>query len=164
MNAVVEVADSHFRNERSVDIAAPPEDVWPWLAQMGFGRAGWYSWDLIDNLGRRSATELHPEWMVERAGDPMPGGPIDFDTPVVDAPHHLVIEVADRRLLAWTIDFILSYRLEPVDQATKLTAVATGRIEGPLGRAFARSFLGPGDAFMVRKQLAGIKVRVEAGP
>ena len=79
------IDEPHFTNDRSVTIAAPPGDVWPWLAQMGFGRAGWYSWDLIDNLGRRSATELHPEWMIGEAGDPMPAGPIAFDTPVVEA-------------------------------------------------------------------------------
>ncbi|NNE95247.1 MAG: hypothetical protein HKN24_04395 [Acidimicrobiales bacterium] len=161
---IADVASPHFRNERSVDIAALPEDVWPWLVQMGFGRAGWYSWDIIDNLGRRSATELHPEWMIQRAGDTVPGGPIEFDTPVVDAPEHLVIAVVDRRLLVWTIDFMLSYRLNPVGQhATKLTAVATGSIQGPSGGIFARYLLGPGDAFMVRKQLAGIKQRAEGG-
>jgi hypothetical protein len=41
---------------------APPERVWPWLAQMGTNRAGWYSWDRLDNFGRRSADRLHPEW------------------------------------------------------------------------------------------------------
>ncbi|HET6922694.1 MAG TPA: hypothetical protein VFI16_06060, partial [Anaeromyxobacteraceae bacterium] len=38
-----------------VTIAAPPRTVWPWLAQMGAGRAGWYSCDILDNGGRRSA-------------------------------------------------------------------------------------------------------------
>ncbi|MCW2958333.1 MAG: hypothetical protein JWP18_1136 [Solirubrobacterales bacterium] len=50
-------------------IDAPPEAVWPWLAQMGWDRAGWYSWDLLDRGGRRSAGELHPEWQEIRAGD-----------------------------------------------------------------------------------------------
>jgi proline iminopeptidase len=50
-------------------IAAPPEAVWPWLAQMGWDRAGWYSWDLLDHGGRRSATELHPEWQEIHEGD-----------------------------------------------------------------------------------------------
>src|SRR3954471_24115246 len=35
-------------------IDAPPADVWPWLVQMGFGRAGWYSYDRLDNGGRPS--------------------------------------------------------------------------------------------------------------
>ena len=154
-----EDAEPHFRNERAIDIAAPPGRVWPWLAQMGFGRAGWYSWDLIDNLGRRSATELHPEWTVRRAGDPVPGGPIQFDTPIVEPPHRLVIAVDRHRLAGWTIRFALSYRLRTTAAGCRLTAVATGRIDGPLGRLFASYLLGPGDAFMVRKQLRGIRAR-----
>jgi hypothetical protein len=40
---------------RAVTIAAPPEDIWPWLLQWGWNRAGFYSYDLLDNLGRPSA-------------------------------------------------------------------------------------------------------------
>lgn len=43
-------------------IEAPPSAVWPWLVQMGTDRAGWYSWDRLDNFGRQSATRIHPEW------------------------------------------------------------------------------------------------------
>ncbi|MEM7349228.1 MAG: hypothetical protein AAF657_00380 [Acidobacteriota bacterium] len=157
----VGMTEPHFRNERSIAIAAAPEDVWPWLAQMGFGRAGWYSWDLIDNLGRRSATELRPEWMIDRPGDPIPGGPLDFETRVVDNPNHLVIAVDRRPFGPWTISFALSYRLRSTDRGCSLETVATGRIDGPAGRAIARHVLGPGDAFMVRKQLRGIRDRSE---
>ena len=38
----------------AVTIDAPPSHVWPWLVQMGTDRAGWYSWDRLDNFGRRS--------------------------------------------------------------------------------------------------------------
>ena len=38
---------------RSITISAPPQDVFPWIRQMGFGRAGWYSYDWLDNLGRK---------------------------------------------------------------------------------------------------------------
>jgi len=161
MNTTEEVSPAAFRNEKAIDIATSPDRVWPWLAQMGFGRAGWYSWDLIDNLGRRSATELHPEWMVKQVGDRIPGGPIEFDTPVLDAPHHLVIAFGPQRVSRWTTEFVLSYRLQPTVTGCRLTAVATGRIDGPLGRLVSRYLLGPGDAFMVAKQLRGIRSRSE---
>ena len=45
------VPDAIFRSTHAITIDAPPEQVWPWIAQMGAGRAGWYSWDLIDNGG-----------------------------------------------------------------------------------------------------------------
>jgi len=33
----------------AVTIEAPPGQLWPWLAQMGWDRGGWYSWDRLDN-------------------------------------------------------------------------------------------------------------------
>jgi hypothetical protein len=53
----------------TVTIEAPPEQVWPWLVQMGWDRGGWYSWDLLDNAGRPSAEEVHPEWQDLAVGD-----------------------------------------------------------------------------------------------
>lgn len=43
-------------------LPAPPEKVWPWLAQMGGTRGGWYSWDWLDNDGQPSAARIVPEW------------------------------------------------------------------------------------------------------
>lgn len=56
-------------------INAPPERVWPWLVQMGTDRAGWYSWDRLDNFGRRSADRLHAEWQQIRVGDRLAAKP-----------------------------------------------------------------------------------------
>lgn len=53
----------------AVTIAAPPEHVWPWLAQMGADRGGWYSWDRLDNWGHPSAERIHPEWQAIKPGD-----------------------------------------------------------------------------------------------
>jgi hypothetical protein len=53
----------------AVTIDAPPSSVWPWLAQMGCDRAGWYSWDRLDNGGVPSADRIHPEWQQVSVGD-----------------------------------------------------------------------------------------------
>jgi proline iminopeptidase len=53
----------------AVTIDLPPSEVWPWLVQMGCDRAGFYSWDHLDNGGRPSATEIHPEWQTLAVGD-----------------------------------------------------------------------------------------------
>jgi len=46
----------------AITIRREPRDIWPWLAQMGAGsRAGWYSYDLLDNGGRPSARRIIPE-------------------------------------------------------------------------------------------------------
>lgn len=57
----------------AVTIDAPPSNVWPWLQQMGYRRAGWYSWDLLDNFGRRSAETIHPEWQHVLVGEFLAG-------------------------------------------------------------------------------------------
>jgi hypothetical protein len=64
----------------AVTIEAPPERVWPWLVQMGYYRAGWYSWDRLDNGGRPSADRIHAEWQEIKPGDRLtawsPEGPM----------------------------------------------------------------------------------------
>ena len=53
----------------AVTIRRRPHEVWPWLAQMGAGsRAGWYSYDLLDNGGRPSATRIRPELQALTVG------------------------------------------------------------------------------------------------
>lgn len=59
---------------RSVDIAALPEEVWPWLAQLGQDKAGFYSWTALENLAGIDMPEVHrivPEWQGLSVGDPV---------------------------------------------------------------------------------------------
>jgi hypothetical protein len=64
-----------FNATRAVTIRAQPEEIWPWLVQMGNTRAGWYSYDWLDNLGRPSAQQLLPEWQTLAIGDLVPMSP-----------------------------------------------------------------------------------------
>jgi hypothetical protein len=59
----------------AVTIDAPPSEVWPWLVQMGCNRAGWYSWDRLDNGGVRSTEHLHAEWQEISVGDRLASTP-----------------------------------------------------------------------------------------
>jgi hypothetical protein len=61
----------------AITIEARPAKVWPWLVQMGYGRAGWYSWDHLDNWGNASADRIHPEWQQIAVGDHLPSMPDD---------------------------------------------------------------------------------------
>ncbi|HEY0189103.1 MAG TPA: SRPBCC family protein [Cellulomonas sp.] len=57
---------------RAITIAAPAEDVWPWLVQLGRGRGGFYSYDVLENLiglDLHSADEIVPEWQDVAVGD-----------------------------------------------------------------------------------------------
>jgi hypothetical protein len=64
-----------FNATRVVTIDARPEDIWPWIVQIGFSRAGWYSYDLFDNLGRHSSERIVPELQHLEVGDLVPLGP-----------------------------------------------------------------------------------------
>ena len=50
-----------------------PQKIWPWLLQMGYDKGGWYSWDLLDNLGKPSSDRVIPEWQDIKVGDVMYG-------------------------------------------------------------------------------------------
>jgi hypothetical protein len=91
------VPDAAARVMHAVTIAASPERVWPWLVQMGSGRAGWYSYDWIDNDGRPSATEIIPEFQRIAPGDvlpSLPGATDSFIVAAVDPQRDLVLTVA----------------------------------------------------------------------
>jgi hypothetical protein len=92
------VPDPLFVSTHAITIDAPPERVWPWIAQMGADRAGWYSWDAIDNGGTPSATTLLPAFQTVREGDVMPaipGARDAFIVAAVDPPRDLVLTVPD---------------------------------------------------------------------
>ena len=47
---------------RAITIEATPDAIWPWLVQLGYGKAGWYSYDWIDNDFRPSANRILPQY------------------------------------------------------------------------------------------------------
>jgi hypothetical protein len=59
---------AQYRSTRAISIQARPEEVWPWLVQVGCGRAGFYSHDLLDNLARPSATTILPAFQHLEVG------------------------------------------------------------------------------------------------
>ena len=84
------VTDVTTIETRGIDIAAPPEAVWPWLAQMGYGRAGWYSYDALD-MNHPSSGEILPSLATVAVGDILPTHPGGgFEVRVAEAPHALV--------------------------------------------------------------------------
>jgi hypothetical protein len=94
-------AHPRVQSTRAVTIDAVPEQVWPWLMQMGIGRAGFYTHDWVERLlfraryvsGRHSAIRIHPELPPLRVGDSVPMGAGAF-APVfeVEPYRHLVAQ------------------------------------------------------------------------
>lgn len=64
-----------FNATRAVSINAIAENIYPWIIQMGVTRAGWYSYDLLDNLAKRSAEVIIPEHQNIKIGDIVPLSP-----------------------------------------------------------------------------------------
>jgi CubicO group peptidase (beta-lactamase class C family) len=166
-----------------VSIHAPPRAVWPWLAQMGAGRAGWYSWDRLDNGGRPSAEEIDPALARVAVGDVMPAGPGVRDAFVVgrvEPGRELVLGLRDDDG-GWrgTWDFLL----DPVAEARTRLLVRV-RVSGrgwmkPLEKGGPAAAHGPGlvaklprgpvlavlraiHRVMQARQLRGIRRRAQA--
>jgi hypothetical protein len=59
---------AQYRSTRAITVSAEPEEVWPWLVQVGYRRGGWYANDLLDNFARPSAREIVPEWQDLHVG------------------------------------------------------------------------------------------------
>jgi hypothetical protein len=66
------VAGPSFNATRAITIGAPPAQVWPWIVQMGYRRAGFYTYALLDNAGYDSADEILPQYQHPQVGDWMP--------------------------------------------------------------------------------------------
>jgi Polyketide cyclase / dehydrase and lipid transport len=63
------------REAGEVTIDAPPEAVWPWVAQIGQDRGGFYSYEWLENLAgcdMRNADRIHPEWQERSVGEGVP--------------------------------------------------------------------------------------------
>jgi hypothetical protein len=76
---------------RAITINASPRDVFPWLLQIGYGRGGWYSYDWIDNDGKRSVYRIDPALQSLAVGDRihmLPGfGPVVRE---IETDHHIL--------------------------------------------------------------------------
>ena len=150
----------------AITIRRPPRDVWPWLVQMGSGRAGWYAYDFIDNRGHRSAERILPEQQNIRVGAVFPALPGATDVFVVAQ-----YEPERSLVLAWRLPdgkyqttwaFVLE---EPQPGCTRLIVrgrVAPGYRPYGLPQWLAVPAGRVAHFIMQRKQLLGIARRAEA--
>jgi hypothetical protein len=154
-----------YMSQHAVTIQAPPAAVWPWLAQLGQERGGFYSYAWLENLfglGIRNADRIHAEWQAIRAGDTVyatPAGWLGMD-----------------RRLGWRVvraerDRVLvlenwgAFILEPRNGATRLIVRSRGGgSDRPLDLALAPLGLllfEPAHFIMQRKMLLELKRRAE---
>jgi hypothetical protein len=185
------VPEPTVSDTRGITIDAPPAAVWPWLLQLGYGRGGWYSYDQLDMKGRSADTILpeHQSLAVGDIVPTDPAG--GFEVKVLDPERALVLMVDDQlvarrrtpaegegetttagleasgRFMQASMPprFAISwaFALRPLDGGrTRLVE----RIRGSFGEATTGSralgpLLGFGIVVMTRRQMLGLKARVE---
>ena len=153
-----QVPRPYLDSTRAVTIDAPVSAVWPWLVQMGYHRAGWYSYDLIDNDGIPSDERIVPELQHLKVGDIMPTGAAGgFRVAALEPERSLVLTIEE-----WRVLLSAAFLLVPIDeQHTRL--IHRLRVRFALRSPWYLYYLlfEPGDFLMVRKMLLGIKRRAE---
>jgi hypothetical protein len=171
------VDDATTVTNHAVDIAVPPDRVWPWLAQMGWHLGGFYTPGWVDRLffpaNGPSLNHLDPALIRRlRAGDIIPDGPPGTAWYVVheiEAPHTLVLHSTTHVPVSWrsrfgaTIDWTWAFVLsETANGGTRLQLRVRGHTSPWWLAAAYQAVIVPADAIMAVGMLGGIKSRVEA--
>jgi hypothetical protein len=158
------LADADIVSTRAIWIDAAPSAIWPWLAQMGPGRGGAYTYDWIENLlglGMHSADRILPQYQDLKVGDAQrlgSRGPL-LRVARLEPERSLVLRSEDG-------NWVWAFSLPPIGHGTRL--ISRNRIAAPgasgLVRALNTYLMEPGSLIMERKMLLGIKQRAERGP
>jgi hypothetical protein len=155
------LSSPQFRCTRAITIQAPAALVWPWLVQVGCLRAGFYSNDLLDNLGHPSARHIVPELQHLEIGQWIPMS--------ATAPS----DVTAFRVEGFELNQWLLWRKTDSTWAWKLTAAGDGttrlvtRVRAvynwshPLTALLGVVLMELGDFAMMRRMLLGIRERAE---
>jgi hypothetical protein len=154
---------AQYRSTRAISISVAPEDVWPWLVQVGCGRAGFYSHDLLDNLARPSATTILPALQHLEIGQWVPMSA--SATPTDRTALRVRSFDANRSLLWAKPDSSWAWQLTTDgEDRTRLVTRIHAAYEWkthPLMAAFGCVLMEFGDFAMLRAMLRGIKARAE---
>jgi hypothetical protein len=154
------VPTASFNATRAVTIDAPTELVWPWIVQMGYRRAGFYTYPLLDNAGYDSADRILAEHQPPKVGDWMP-----MASKVNDTTAFKVAAFELNRWLLWAKpDSTWAWRLVPLAGGrTRVISRLKARYawEKPGSAILTLVLLEFGDFPMMRRVLHGIKVRAE---
>jgi hypothetical protein len=157
-----------------ITIRAGAESIWPWLVQMGCRRAGWYSYDFLDNAGVPSAREIHPELQGIALGDVLPATPEGeegFEVLRIDPPRVLVLGglydgdsnrqlpfTSERPERYWHVSW--AFVLDELQEG-KTRLLVRARAAFPGNGWLHASWIRPVHRFMQSAQLRNLKARVE---
>lgn len=154
------VPEASFNATRAITVGAPPEAVWPWIVQIGYRRAGFYTYDLLDNAGYDSADRVLEEYRSPKVGDWIP-----MAKKVNETMAFKVKALSTNEWLLWEKpDSTWSWKLVPIDDSrTRLITRLKQRYawETPVPALLTLVLLEFGDFPMMRRMLKGIKIRAE---
>jgi hypothetical protein len=163
------IANPTKSQTRAITINATPEQVWPWLVQLGYQRGGWYSYDALeaaagagDFIEGRSADRIHLELQTLKPDDLIRMSPwTAYRVDTIDPPRALVL-AADAYPGAMMSASSWAFILEPVPQGTRLLVRGRSQPDPRNDLAWAFEHLLEAPHFiMERRMLLGIKQRAE---
>ncbi len=146
----------------AVEVEAEPDEIWPWLMQMGYGRGGLYSYDWLDRLfgylDRPSAERVLPEFQNLHEGDVIPmGRGKGFPVRVVEPKRELVLGGEEDG-----VQWVWEFGIYPIGlHRTRLVSRSRLRVPGTWSWRAFMGLLGPAAFVMTRRMLIGIKARAE---
>ena len=157
------LVDPTYSGTMAVSVDAPPEDIWPWLVQIGYQRGGLYSYDWLDRLfgylDRPSAIRILPEFQVLAVGDEIPlGRGPSWPVAIVEPRRALVLDMRNMGGFDWVWQFGL-YKID--ENRTRLVSRSRVRTSTVWARLFTYA-IEPAGFLMTRRMLLGIKQRAEA--
>ena len=147
----------------AVTIDAPPDDIWPWLVQMGSQRGGLYSYDWLDRLfgilDRPSANEILPEFQQLAIGDTIRLGAHETLTVASLNPNCALALLYNAHAFEW----VWQFGLYPLDgRRTRLVSRGTERYANTVAAWLFMRMMEPAAFLMTRRMLLGVKQRAEA--
>jgi hypothetical protein len=145
----------------AITVKAPVEKTWPWIAQIGQSRGGFYSYTFIENLISRDNSFINAERILPEFQEPQPGEEIIRDMlPVkeVTSGKYLLTATEDFFGLGWT----WLWYLKPLDAAnTRLIIRMKIQTSSESLNPLASAFLNAGGFVMENCMLRGIQDRAE---
>jgi hypothetical protein len=158
------IPDATEVSMQAVTVDAPPEDIWPWLAQIGYQRGGLYSYDWLDRLfgflDRPSATRILPEFQHLAMGDKIPWakGGTELTVGVVEPLRALALSYEDRGF-----KWVWQFGLYPLDgRRTRLVTRGSERVPSNLLWWLVMRVMEATSFIMTRRFLLGVRERAEA--
>jgi hypothetical protein len=150
-----------FLATRAITIQGTPEAIWPWLMQMGYTRAGFYGYDLFENVGSprglQSAERIIPQYQNFQVGDAVPISPVAQVVFHTIQPHEYIVWSGEDSPGGFT------WALQPLDETrTRLVSrIRWSHHWSEPGLLSLDLFTEFTDHLAVRKVLEGVKGRVE---